>query len=106
MTKMPGDPCAVCSRASGAVSITIDGRGRAVFCSLDCSEVWMKHQPQDHNEKQAISAGGAAAGAYLDRIGKSDLSALTPAEWEAFCSVLFTETCADLRRQADDWIPW
>lgn len=106
MTKMPGNPCPVCSRASGAITIDIPGRGYARFCSNDCAEVWMKRRPQPHNEKVALEAGGAAAGAWLDRIGKTDLAALTPEEWAQFCAVLFEATCADLRRQADDWIPW
>lgn len=66
----------------------------------------MKSRPQDHNESQALDKGGDAAGRYLDSIGKSDLAALTPIEWRKFCHTLFVETCADLRRQADDWIPF
>lgn len=106
MSKMPGDPCPVCRRSSGAVTLDIAGRGMTRLCSTDCAEVWMNRQPQNHNEKAALIAGGEAAGAYLDSIGKSDLAALTPSEWSAFCTALFEATCADLRRQASDWTPF
>lgn len=39
------------------------------------------------NDK-AISAGGDKAGAYLDKIGKTDLSQLTAEEWAQFCKTL------------------
>ena len=35
-----------------------------------------------------VREGGRAAGQYLDSIGKFDLSALTPDEYDAFCLVL------------------
>lgn len=106
MTGMPCDPCAVCCRASGAVAIDIRGRGHARFCSLECSEVWMKRRPQAHDEEKAIAAGGAEAGAYLESIGKTDLAAMTPEEWREFCKRLFEATCADLKRQASEWVPF
>lgn len=106
MSGMPCDPCAVCRRASGAIAVDIPGRGCARFCSLDCSEIWMKRRPQDQDEKAALEAGGRAAGEYLDSIGKSDLVALTPDEWSRFCAVLFEFTCADLRERAKEWVPF
>ena len=106
MTAMPCEPCAVCRRASGAVAVDIPGRGYARFCSLDCSEIWMKRRPQAPDEKAALEAGGAAAGAYLDSIGKTDLATMTADEWTAFCAALFEATCESLRRQADKWVPF
>lgn len=66
----------------------------------------MERRPQPQCEKTAIEAGGAAGGAYLESIGKTDLATLTAAEWATFCAALFEATCADLRRQADDWVPF
>lgn len=106
MTSMPCDPCAVCRRASGAIAVDIPGRGYARFCSLECSEVWMKRRPQAQDEEAAIAAGGAVAGEYLETIGKTDLATMTPLEWSEFCKRLFEATCADLRKQADKWIPF
>lgn len=39
------------------------------------------------NDK-AIAAGGAKAGEYLERIGKTDLAKLTAEEWAQFCKTL------------------
>lgn len=65
---------------------------------------------QDGNLKQderaAAIRGGKDAGQYLDRIGKSDLAALTAAEWEEFCATLFKGACDEMRRQAADFIPF
>jgi len=36
------------------------------------------------NEEEAIDAGGAAAGAFLDGLDKTDLATLTGNEWRAF----------------------
>ena len=58
------------------------------------------------DEKAAVAKGGEAAGAYLDRIGKTDLEKLTLAEWQEFCGVLFKATCAAMRAAADDEIPF
>ena len=60
----------------------------------------------DFNEKKAVQIGGNAAGGYLDQIGIFDLSRLSPEQWTAFCETMFRETCAELRRQADDEIPF
>jgi hypothetical protein len=38
----------------------------------------------DHYELLAVERGGEAAGAYLDRIGKTDLATLTQEEWGFF----------------------
>jgi hypothetical protein len=57
-------------------------------------------------EKDAVRAGGEAAGGYLDSIGKTDLAQLTAAEWQAFCEALFKGATDDLRRQATSDIPF
>lgn len=36
------------------------------------------------NEKEAVSHGGAMGGEYLDELGKTNLAALTPDQWEQF----------------------
>lgn len=36
----------------------------------------------------AVAAGGAKAGEYLDSIGKTDLAALNAAQWDRFCQTL------------------
>ena len=58
------------------------------------------------DEAAAAAAGGKAAGAYLEAIGKTDLAEMTKDEWAAFCGVLVTGYCADLQEQADNQIPF
>lgn len=46
----------------------------------------------DPTEKEiaAIEHGGAMGGEYLDGLGKTDLSTLTPEEWRQFCECIIT----------------
>ena len=46
--------------------------------------------------------GGQAGGRYLEQIGKTDLVALTDAEWSAFVEHLITGYCDHLRELAAD----
>lgn len=106
MTQMPGYPCEICKRSGGAVSINSYG-SFLQFCSHECAKAWiMRGEHLKPNEANAALAGGAAAGAYLDSIGKTDLATMTEAEWRTFCGELFRAACEDLRKQADDEIPF
>jgi len=107
MTTLPGYPCAVCRRATGgpeSVTVTTD-KAHHRFCCLDCARLHMTRK-LDPDETAAALKGGEAAGAYLDRIGKSDLAALSEREWAEFCGTLYAGACAELRRVADDAIPF
>lgn len=104
---MIGAPCPVCRRAGGAVRVDMPGRELAQLCSTECARIFlMRPDNLDFNEKKAALAGGTAAGEYLGQIGQTDLARLTEGQWATFCETLFRETCADLRRQADDEIPF
>lgn len=54
------------------------------------------------NEQAAMVKGGQAGGRFLEKIGKTDLVALTDAEWSAFVEHLITEYCDHLRELAAD----
>ncbi len=58
------------------------------------------------DEAAAAWAGGEDGGQYLDSIGKFDLRSLSEKEWGEFCGRVFAGACADLRRRADDTIPF
>ena len=45
------------------------------------------------NETAAMIAGGKAGGEYLESIGKTDLVALTQAEWDTFVEAIVTGYC-------------
>ena len=49
------------------------------------------------NEAAAMEAGGMAAGEYLESLGKSDLAALSIAEWRTLLEAVVTGYCDALR---------
>ena len=49
------------------------------------------------NEEAAMTAGGDAAGAYLESLGRSDLATLSPAEWRQLIEIVVTGYCDTLR---------
>ncbi|WP_425070661.1 DUF6511 domain-containing protein [Sagittula sp. S175] len=109
MTCLPGYPCPICRRPGGWATINMTGAPLAGVCSPQCAEIWIKRKGQpnvEQFEREAVMAGGAKAGAYLDSIGKSDLGTMTREEWATFCETLWLETCDVLRKRADDDIPF
>ena len=57
-------------------------------------------------ESTAALEGGAAAGKYLEQLGKTDMAAMNVTEWKAFCDIFFEEACASLARQAKEQVPF
>ena len=58
------------------------------------------------DEAAAALAGGKAAGAYLDRLGRTDLGQLSRVEWAEFCGRLTRGYLEALQRQADAQVPF
>jgi hypothetical protein len=108
----PPYPCAVCSRASAGFAFSAPGAQvpPAFFCSMGCSEVWMvahrKRIELTRDEAAAALAGGKAAGAYLDALGRTDLGQLSRIEWAEFCERLTRGYLEELQRQADAQVPF
>jgi len=108
----PSYPCAVCNRASAGFAFSAPGPGAppALFCSMHCSEVWMvahrKGIELTRDEAAAALAGGKAAGAYLDELGRTDLGQLSRIEWAEFCERLTRGYFEALQRQADAQVPF
>jgi hypothetical protein len=110
--EVPSYPCAVCHRASTGFAFRAP-RARsapAFFCSMRCSEIWMvahrKEIELTRDEASAALAGGKAAGAYLDHLGRTDLRQLSRAEWAEFCGRLTGGYLEALQRQADAQVPF
>lgn len=57
-------------------------------------------------ENEAIEAGGAAAGAYLDTIGKTDLAELTPEQWHRFLGTFLAGYSGKMRAAAKENPPF
>lgn len=108
----PSYPCAVCSRASTGFAFSAPSvRGApAFFCSMHCSEVWMvahrKKIELTRDEAAAALAGGKAAGAFLDQLGRTDMAQLSRVEWAEFCERLTRGYLAELQRKADAQVPF
>jgi len=58
------------------------------------------------DEAAAALAGGKAAGAFLDELGRTDLGQLSRAEWVEFCERLTRGYLEALQRQADAQVPF
>lgn len=60
----------------------------------------------DEHETAAIAAASPMAGEYLESIGKSDLAALSEAEWLTLLEVVVTAYQDELARRLDaEWRP-
>jgi len=106
MTGLPGYPCPVCRRSGGAVTVSIENQPLQQICSIECARIFMSGKQLKQNEKNAVLAGGRLAGAYLEQIGEFDLRRLTVDQWAEFCSKVFLGACEEMRRQADDDVPF
>lgn len=83
----PTRACNVCQREAIA-GLAFKGNPLCAACAPypNAGEIMLEFSDA---EEEAIEAGGAAAGAYLDGIGKTDLAALSENEWHEFlCAVL------------------
>lgn len=109
-TKAP-HPCAVCGREWQFIAFKSPAdQYQKHFCSFRCSEDYMIARANNlditRDETAAALVGGKAAGAYLDNLGKTDLTEMTQEEWQAFCTTLFAKACEELARQADASVPF
>ena len=53
----------------------------------------------DVQEQMALNAAGNRGGAYLDRIGKTDLATLDPDQWTAFLREIVEGFGSDLEKR-------
>jgi hypothetical protein len=104
---MLGFPCPVCRRAGGAFTIHEAGGPLRHLCSRECARIFIMRKPDfAPDERAAALAGGDAAGAYLESIGKTDLATMTGPEWAEFCARLAKGYCDALANAADDAVPF
>ncbi len=108
----PPYPCAVCTRARTGFAFSAPGTraAPAFFCSMRCSEVWMvAHRRKielTRDEAAAALAGGKAAGAYVEQLGRTDMAQFNRVEWAEFCERLTRGYLEELQRQADAQVPF
>lgn len=98
LSEVQGGPCFICKREAFAgltflttpVCLTCAPYSLAGAVMLQFTEA----------EEEAIEAGGAAAGAYLETIGKFDLSELAPDQWRGFLGTFLHGYSAHMREAA------
>lgn len=100
--------CAVCRGHAGPNGF-VRGRSKAPIWACDdplCISLLKKVHTMtkatlDAYEHQAALAAGDDAGAWLDEIGKTDLSALTKEEWEEFLGLIVIRFQSHMRRMIE-----
>ena len=76
---------------------------RRRLCSRTCQDICHRRRGMIEptpNEQAAMAAGGDAAGAFLESLGKTDLAALTTPEWRQLIEIVVTGYCDKLRELA------
>ena len=104
--------CAVCRREArgfgwfDAGFKVLDPRRdytRRRLCSRACQDICHRRRgviDPTPNEQAAMAAGGDAAGAYLESLGRSDLATLSQPEWRQLIEIVVTGYCDTLRELA------
>ena len=87
-----------------------DGPPTITWCCDDCVPYvktvhHMKRDTFNVIERDSLLAAGNAAGGYLDRIGKTDLAALSAEEWEIFLGTLLDQFGVELRTRLEQHQP-
>lgn len=86
--------CSICGRRCFATGVLVSHRpikfawGCVDHLSVLERAKTVQQRTYDHWEMKAIEAAGDDAGAYLDKIGKTDLGQLTGEEWAEFCRTM------------------
>ena len=104
--------CAVCRREARGFGWFDAGfkvldprrdRTRRRLCSRTCQDICHRRRGMidpTPNEQAAMAAGGDAAGAYLESLGRSDLATLSQPEWRQLIEIVVTGYCDTLRELA------
>jgi hypothetical protein len=102
--------CAVCGRAGRGFGVNVrwgPDKGTALAaCSMRCLDIAALEGRNmfklNHYENQAIEAASDKAGAYLDRLGKTDLATMTGDEWRELLQTVFIASTAEIQRLTDE----
>ena len=110
--------CAACGRQAGLSGVFIATTGHPdrggqvlMMCGREAcfkaarNGAAMADEAYSAAELKAIERGGAAAGAYLDALGKYALDELSPDEWRAFCTRMIEGFGAALRDELAQGAP-
>ncbi|UPT53101.1 hypothetical protein [Synechococcus phage Yong-M3-232] len=77
-------------------------------CSMTCLDIIAARKgesmPADLNkiENEAVASASEAAGEYLEQIGETDLSRLTPEQWQGFIGHVWKCCAGEMQRLFDE----
>jgi hypothetical protein len=77
-------------------------------CSMTCLDIIAQRNgaamPKDLNpvETKAVASASEAAGEYLEQIGETDLSRLTPEQWQGFVGHVWKCCAGEMQRLFDE----
>lgn len=101
--------CAICGRAGRGFGVNPrwPSKGESLAaCSMRCLDIAALEGRNmfnlNHYENQAIEAASDKAGAYLDRLGKTDLATMTGDEWRELLKTVFVASTAEIQRLTDE----
>lgn len=105
----------ICSRAPRGFAFTrvdihpMDRPPTQHACSMTCLNIIASYKevppmPPALNavENEAVIAASPAAGEYLEAIGETDLSRLTPEQWTGFIGHVFKAVAGEVQRLFDE----
>jgi len=105
--------CGVCRRRAVGIGYAPDAEKPVLWlcddpeCIATAQKSYaMKQENFTRLESLAAGKGGAAGGAYLDQIGKTDLASLTAEEWHEFCRRVVAGYRVALATDLKDEIPF
>ena len=100
-----GGVCFCCRRRDDGVGSLLGGKPPRIIWScrdhifLARKALLMPQRDYDYSENKALDAAGAAAGQYLDKIGKTDIGSLELHEWRKFCQTMIDAFGDDLAKR-------
>jgi hypothetical protein len=98
LSEVQGGPCFICKREAFS-GLTFQTKPVCLKCAPYSLAGAVMIQFTE-TEEEAIEAGGAAAGAYLETIGKFDLSELSPEQWRDFLNTVLHGYSAHMQAAA------
>lgn len=93
-----------CGRQARGFAWWLRGFDPVPCCSMDCLKIAMKrkgHMGLNFDEYTAVEAAGDKVGEFLERLGKTDLAALTREEWLDFVAHAYECVCIEVRAKWD-----
>jgi hypothetical protein len=100
--------CVLCRRDARGFAYLPEQGPLLKLCSMQCLEIitqWNGMIPPNFHEQNALADASAQGGAYVESIGKTDLTTWSEAEWATLIEVIVTAFQDSLRTAYADFPP-